>query len=238
MYRWLSALLCLALIAVVPAGSASAAVQDTHVRFLHAAPGVRDVDVQVDGKPLLKGFAFQSVSDYAPLASGKHKVELFPAGNKNNPILSEEFELEPGMAVTAAIAGQGEDVQVQLYPDKMSGRDGKATLRLIHLSPNAPKVDLSTAAGKVLFSGVGMFEASPYKEIRSGALNFVINPSGNPEAPTVSEVAVDLEPGKVYSAVLTGMAGTAPSLEVLLLEDGVVPGLPKSGMGGASPIVE
>jgi hypothetical protein len=35
-----------------------------------------------------------------------------------------------------------------------------------------------------------------------------------------------------------GVAGQAPGLEVLLLEDGIVPGLPKSGMGGASPIVE
>lgn len=208
------------------------------MRFLHAAPGVRNIDVHVDGNVLLKGFAFQSVSEYTALSSGKHKIELFATGDTEDPLFSEEFDLESEVAVTAAVAGQGEDLQVELYPDQSNVRDRQASLRLIHLSPNAPKVDLATLEGQGLFTGIDVLAASPYKDISPGELNFTINPSGNPEAPTVSEVAVDLEPGKAYSAVLTGVAGAAPGLEVLLLEDGILPGLPKTGLGGASPIVE
>lgn len=238
--RSMSVLLCFLILSLtaLPSVGAAAATNNAHVRFLHAAPGVRNIDIHVDGNALLKGFAFQSVSDYAPLSSGKHQIELFATGEQKDPIFSEEFDLEAEVAVTAAVAGQGEDLHVELYPDQSGLRDNQASLRLIHLSPNAPTVDLATLGGQGLFTGIDALAASPYKELSPGELNLTINPSGNPEAPTVSEVALDLEPGKAYSAVLTGIAGAAPGLEVLLLEDGIVPGLPKTGLGGASPIVE
>ncbi|AQS57068.1 hypothetical protein B0W44_16235 [Novibacillus thermophilus] len=240
MMRTLSVLLCslvLSFAVSLPAAGSQAASDDAYVRFLHASPDLLNVDVYVDGHRVLEGFEFQSVSDYASLRGGKHKVELFASGETETPIVRDSFELEPGVAVTAAIAGQEEDLDVALFPDRSGGRGDQASLRLIHLSPNAPEVDVS-ADDRALFTGIGVLTASQYSDLPAGEVNLSINPSGNPEAPTVSEVALDLEPGKAYSTVLMGVAGQAPGLEVLLLEDGVVPGLPKSGMGGASPIVE
>lgn len=239
MLRRLAFLLCLSLVlvSVVPAGNASAA-ENGFVRFLHVIPNVPTVDVVVDGDVLLQNFSFQDVSAYTPLAGGSHTVEYYAPQDKAQPLLSQNINIPAGTPATVAVTGQAEDLHLSVYRDRTGSADDQASLRIIHLSPNAPSIDVSTVEGSPLFAGEQYTEATDYEQIPAGAVNLQVNPSGNPEAPIVAEAAFDLEPGKAYSAVVAGMFGVAPSTEFILLEDGIIPELPKSGMGGASPIVD
>jgi hypothetical protein len=74
----LGGLALLILLGAQPARTSAAA--PAYIRVIHASPAVGTADVFVDGNLLLSSFAFGSVTDYAPLPAGPHKVQIALVG--------------------------------------------------------------------------------------------------------------------------------------------------------------
>src|ERR1700759_2116269 len=53
---------------------------DATVRVVHASPGAPNVDVLIDGQPVVQNLAFGSATEYFPVSSGDHKIQITPTG--------------------------------------------------------------------------------------------------------------------------------------------------------------
>ncbi|MFC0523280.1 DUF4397 domain-containing protein [Pontibacillus salicampi] len=190
-------------------------MQQSYVRVFHASPNAPNVDVYVNGQPILQNVAYKQVSDYIPVMPGDYQIIITPAG-KQEAVLTKDVSVPANAAVTLAAAGKVENLQLVAYQDDINPEMGKAKVRFIHLSPDAPNVDIAVAGGDVLFSNVGFTEASDYITIPQTTVDIEVRPAGSNKA-VLTLKGVKFENGQVYNVAAVGLVEGQPELEALLL---------------------
>jgi hypothetical protein len=188
------------------------------LRVLHASPDAPAVDVYADGKLLIASLPYKGGTSYAPLPAGAHKIEVYPAGKKEKPVLTGEVKLESGMAYTAAAAGALANLELVSYQDDSAAPQDSSRVRFIHLSPDAPPVDIASKAGDVIFSNVAFKGNSGYIQTAPGTADLQIRPAGTSQA-ILRIPKVPLAPGKSYTLIAVGFLKGDPGVEVLVLAD-------------------
>jgi hypothetical protein len=190
------------------------------VRVAHLAPDAPNVDVYVNGDPVLTDVPYTTVSDYLSLPAGTQQVTVYPTGDTTSPVIDAPVELAAGGAYTVAAVGLVADdsLTAQVYQDDLRSHDpGDAKVRVVHASPDAGPVDVVPRGGQALVAGLTFPEASPYAEVPAGTYTLDVNAAGtNKTALTVPDA--NLASGGVYSAFAVGTV-FADSLNVLLVQD-------------------
>jgi hypothetical protein len=187
------------------------------LRVLHAIPNAPAVDVYADGQKLLTNVAYGKATDYFPVPGGSYQVDIYPTGMTGNALLSRKVKLTPAGTYTLAAAGTLEKPELIGYTDETSAPAGSARVRFIHLSPDAPGVDIAVKGGNTLFSNVGFTQATRYANVAPGTYDLDVKLAGtNTVALAVPNVSV--AGGMTYTIVAIGLAGGNPALEALLLK--------------------
>jgi LPXTG-motif cell wall-anchored protein len=205
MYRKIGLLigaLVLSLSLLVPASAQSG---NARVRVIHASPDAPAVDVYVDGSAVLTNVAFRAISDYLSLPAGPHRIAVAPAGaGESAAVITANPTLDAGMAYTIAAVGNVANIQAQIYNDNLAApAAGRAHVRVIHASPDAPAVDVRVAGGPALFSNLAFPNASDYLPVDAGSYNLQVTPAG------ATDVVIDLPntnltAGTIYDVVAVG----------------------------------
>lgn len=105
-------------------------------------------------------------------------------------------------------------------PAVASAQQGDSYLRLAHLSPDTPKVDVYVAsasdpARSFVVPGVGYGAVSPYQPLPAGSYVISMRGAGAPaDSPAVISASVDARPGGAYTVAGVGMSA-ALGLSVL-----------------------
>jgi len=117
----------------------------SYLRVAHAAPGAGAVDVYVDNSSVASNVPFGAVSDYLALKAGTHTVTVTVVGVPDAVVFEETVDLDARSVTTVAATLSADDGEVvpQAYADTaLTPTDDESALRLVHLSPNAPAVDI------------------------------------------------------------------------------------------------
>ncbi|MGM0371672.1 MAG: DUF4397 domain-containing protein, partial [Halobacteriota archaeon] len=98
-----------------------------------------------------------------------------------------------------------------------------SAIRIVHLSPDAPMVDVTTANGTVLADGLSFQESSEYMTVPAGDYEVQIRADAPDQNGTVVTTAnVSVENGTAYSAMALGYVNATEEqapFEVALTED-------------------
>lgn len=216
-----------------------------YLRVVHASPDAPAVDVYVDNTSALTDVPFGNVSDYLTLDSGVHTVTITPAGDNQTVVFRGNVTLDPRSASTLYAAGEVSQNASTTFGPIVAGNDAftpgpnTSAVRFVHLSPDAPPVDVTTQNGtEVLADNLSYGNASDYMTVPAGNHTIEIRAAtpGN-NGTIVRTVDVSLSNRTAYSAVAVGYLDpeTAPAgtpLDVLVTEDasitihlpGVTPG--------------
>src|ERR687895_135556 len=190
------------------------------VRVAHLAPDAPNVDVYVNGDPILTDIPYTTVSEYLSLPAGTQQVTVYATGDTTSPVIDVPVELAAGGAYTVAAVGLVADgsLSAQVYEDDLrSPASGNAKVRVVHASPDAGPVDVVPRGGQALVSGLAFPEATSYGEVPAGTYTLDVNAAGTKKtALTVPDAT--LASGGVYSAFAVGTV-FADSLNVLLVQD-------------------
>lgn len=194
----------------------------SYVRVLHASPNAPAVDVYVNNTPTFRNIAYRNFSEYFPLqGGGLYNVKVFPAGIKVNPIIDENLFIPEGKIYTVAAIGEPSNISVLPVEDSPLRpiSPGKASVRFVHLSPDAPNVDITLPNGTKLFSNVGYKGITEYIPVTSGTYTIQAIPtSTNNVVLTVPNITV--QPNKFYTIYVVGYALKTPGLQALIPLDG------------------
>ncbi|MFH5801183.1 DUF4397 domain-containing protein [Haladaptatus sp. CMAA 1911] len=179
----------------------------SRVRGIHAIPDGPEVDVYVDGNRVLQNLAFKDVSDYLEFEPGRYTVQVAPAGQgQGSAVVDEQVTLDANTDYTIAAGGTLESPKAFVFVDENQvPPENQARLRAVHLSPDAPAVDIA-AEGNVLVKGLKYGTASEYVEVPAGSYSIEVRPAGSNEA--VATFDVNLEGGTVVSAFAVGFLQT------------------------------
>lgn len=188
----------------------------SYVRVLNASPDAPAVDIYINGGLIFKNIKFKDFTEYVQLSMGQYKMEVYPVGQMDKPVLAQNIQVPEKQVITIAAAGNFEDLQ--LIPYIEGDADGLAMnqsrVRLIHLSPDAPEVDV-LINGQIVFNNIGFMDATDYIKVVSGTYNIVVNLAGTND--TVLTFSPQLNSQKVYTIYVVG---NPPNLSEIQSLDG------------------
>lgn len=207
-------------VAIVATGGVGVAAADddsgdgeAKLRAAHAVPDAPAVDVLVNGSVAVPGLEFGEVTGYLELPEGEYDVAINVAGTTTT-VDSFEVELD-GEDYTAAATGnlepEGEDpgFDLDVFQDKLGVLDdGQGRVRVYHLSPDAPAVDVAVAGdddepGLSLARDIEFGEAGEDVEVPAGEYPVAVSPAGSSD-PVFGPVDVEVKAGQVLSVFAEG----------------------------------
>jgi hypothetical protein len=225
-----------------PAG-ASAAGAVGYVRLAHLSPDTPEVDVYLSSPSgavapkKFPGVGYGVVSDYLTLPVGSYAVAMRGAGAAEStaPVLTTQVSVEAGKAYTVAGVGRHADLGLRIINDDLSLPDsGKAKVRIVQASIQAPVLNVSVATGSTIADGVQFASTTDYREVKQGNWTVDLRQAGGGRT---SAVKCTLTGGNVYSLfVLDRPAGLTAELRTDAQRTGGMPkGGVETGAGGAQP---
>lgn len=225
MGRRRSILAAVALVLVLAGAlAAPATAQDNQamVRVVHASPDAPAVDVLVDGDVVFSDVSFAEVTPYAPLAAGRHRVQVRPAGNQAQPVIDTTLDVQADTDYTVAAAGRLAEIRpVVLTDDNDLPSAQQARVRAVHLSPDAPAVDVAVAGGPVLFGNLSFGNASGYQAVDAGTVNLQVRAAGTDRV-VLDLPNTNLNGGTVYTVFVVGLLQGQPPLQAVPTQDAPV----------------
>jgi hypothetical protein len=181
-------------------------VPNPTVRFVNASPDAPAVDVSIDGKPIAKGVAFGSASDYASLPPGDHRLQVAPVDG-GSPIIDQTITLQGWTPYILAAVGQRANIQLQTYQvDPSETPQGQARVRFINAVTGGPNLDLGIAGSQnPLFTGVGFPNAADYQGVNVGAYDLEVRNTDSGEV-LLTTPGIHIDAGQVYDIFAIGEA--------------------------------
>lgn len=189
------------------------------IRILHASPGTPAVDIYVNGDLVVQDLGYGEITDYLEVEPTEYNVKVFPAGETTNPALDVDL-IVPGGEITTVTA-VGIYPEVQLLPIAQTVKcplPDRALVRFIHLSPDAPAVDVVFPDGTQLFCGVEYQEVTDYLPAKAGVYELQVRPSGV-DTVIITLPQVTLKADHIYSIYALGRLEGMPDLKAMVIED-------------------
>lgn len=186
------------------------------VRVFHAALQAPNVDVYVNDQMVFSNLAFGDFTRYVYLDEGEYNVSVYLAGQKDRPVINQMVDVPSQQIFTIAATGNLDNLGLLVIPDKVSKSPSQnySSVRVIHLSPNAPGVDI-LVDGDTLFEDISFGEGTDYVDLNPGTYN--VNVVLNTDKSVVLPLKVTLNPDKIYTIYIIG---NPPTLQAVQVVDG------------------
>lgn len=232
------------------AGAGTAAVETTQsetsdARVAHVSPDAPAVDVLVDGDAVLEGVEFGAVSDYLEVESGDLDVVIRTSENETE-VFNDTITVEPDTSYTVAATGVvAEDTFTpEVYVDDAAQpADENASVRLVHVSPDAGPVDVTVeSSGAVLYDNATFPNATDYATVPAGDYTLEVRPAtADNDGEVLTTFNVTLEGGTASSAFAAGFlapdeAAADTPFDLIVAEDAVSDETNETMMNATAPV--
>lgn len=196
--------------------SAPVSMQPAKIRLLHASPNAPAVDVYVNSQRVLQNITFKQYSNYISLPQGQYRFDVYPTNTQSSPLFSAIVPAMGGYIYTIAAAGDIAKLQLLSFVDSTYLPYGEAKIRFVHLSSDAPAVDLAMKDSDILFPNVPFKQATEFLQVSPGSAHLDVLVTGMKNV-ILSLPDVKVEANKIYSVYLIGFTNKEPKLEALFL---------------------
>lgn len=178
-----------------------------YVSFYHGSPATPSISIEVDNRLYnTNSFDYSTYFDYGRFYTGKRAFSFKPV-NAANSLLDTLVTFEADKAYSFFISEEESSFVPVIAEDELkTPASGKALIRLVHLSPDSPAINLvigNDADG--LFEDQTYQEVSDYEEIDGGRLDFHVHSSADNQE-MVSAAGINVREGRIYTLVVRGYA--------------------------------
>ncbi|MDP4171687.1 MAG: DUF4397 domain-containing protein [Bacillota bacterium] len=188
------------------------------IRLIHAAPQAANVDVYVNENKIVKNFSFKQISSYFTLPPGKYQIDVYPEGNMTEAVISKKIEAVDGKSYTLAVIEGEKHLRLISYLNEAMVPHNETKIRFIHLSPDAPAVDIAVPNGDVVFENVSYKQATNYLALTPMTIDLEARVTSTKQI-ALSLPKLKFRPNVAYSIIAVGYAKEKPELETLIIKD-------------------
>ncbi|MCR6110741.1 DUF4397 domain-containing protein [Bacillus sp. A301a_S52] len=222
--RWLISLSFLVMLlgfaSIFPAIAGAEKAEEAKLRIVHASPNTSAVDVYVNKDKIISDMGFKDVSEYLAVEEGSYDIKLYSSGSKpddSEPVLEENVTVMGGEGYTFAAGGKSSEISLFEFKDELSSSENEAKIRVIHLSPDAPAIDVYSLESP-LVKALEYKKASVYETLPEGNYTFDIKPEGQDKA-IFNLPNVELKNGKNYTIIGLGLLKGDPAFDMIISQD-------------------
>lgn len=185
---------------------------NSQVLIVHASPDAPGVDIIVDNAstPAVTNLTFPANTGYVPLPSGTRNVKVNVTGTSTTAINADLNLVANTNYTVFAIDSVSSIEPLVLVDDLTAPASGKAHVRFVHLSPNAPAVDIAVAGGPVLFSNVSFKDFQGFTPVDAGSYDLEVRLAGTTNV-VLPLNGINLTDGTIYTVFAKGFVGGSGS---------------------------
>lgn len=222
------------------AQAAPAEPTGTLVRLAQLQPDLMDVELVVSSvadsrrSVVSATLHYGDVSAYQAVEPGDYVVSMRPAGSAEPPKVNKTFSVQRGTVSTlAAVRHELTPDDLGVFTDDLAApAPGRSRVRVLNAVSPPPELDIHDADDRPVVLGLPLAQASPYREVEPGSMQWKVGSPSGPATP----VSFDVAPNEVASVVLTAGDG-GPRARVVVDAGGpavVPPGPVHAGFGGTA----
>jgi len=142
---------------------------------VHASPDAPAVDLLVDGAVAGTGLTFPTNTAYLPVSAGTRNVKINVSGTAIRD--QRRPAARAGTSYTVFACDKVASISTLVLTDNLAApRRERPTCRFVHLSPDAPAVDVAIQGVGVLFANRAFKQFSAFTRER-GTYNLEVRPS-------------------------------------------------------------
>ena len=174
------------------------------VMVIHASPDAPPVDVLLDDELFAESLEFPNNTRYTSLDAGTHNVKVNVA-NTDNTVIEADLDLLADTYYSVFACNVVANIEPLVLVDDFSDPGLEHSLvRFVHLSPDAPAVDVTLTDGTVLFGNVTFKGATDYKLIDVGLYDLQVRLAGTEDVVLELDDVV-LGPKVIYTIWAKGL---------------------------------
>jgi len=178
----------------------------SRIMVVHASPDAPAVDAFLGIQPLGYGLTFPNHTRYRYTWSGERNFRLNLAGT-TTAALKVPVTLNPRTFYSAFAVNRVSALEPLLLTDDLTPPAmGKAHVRFVHLSPDAPAVDVALAGGAVVFGDKEFKGFTPFTPLPAGTYDLEVRVAGTSTV-ALPLPGIKLEAGKIYTVFAKGLLG-------------------------------
>ncbi len=189
------------------------------VKVVHASPDAPGVDLLVDDKVAGTNLTYPNNTGYLQVNSGTRNIKVNVTGSSTT-VIEANLSLMTNKNYSIFAVNSVSNIEAIVFDDDLRApASGKAHVRFIHLSPDAPAVDITLSDGTIVFGNYVFKQGSAFTPLDAGTYDLQARVSGT------STVALDLpgiqlEAGQIYTVFargfLSGSGNQALSAEIIV----------------------
>ncbi len=195
------------------------------VSFYNGSSGSQPFDILLDNQRINnQGFKYTDYSNYLNLVPGDRKIKITPI-NAVNALIDTTIKVQDKKAYSLFIASAQQKTTLLAVQDSiLTPAAGKAVVRVVNLSPDAPAVDITTSgtSSQALSSGLAFKKITPFVELPAGTHSLQIKGNGE-GAELLPKSEITLESGRAYTLIVRGTVaaptGDAAALSAQLIKN-------------------
>ncbi len=173
------------------------------VKVVHASPDAPGVDLLVDNAVAGTNLTFPNNTGYLTVPSGTRNVKVNVTGTMTTVIEANVPFMQDRNYSVFAVNSVANIEPLLIEDDLTAPASGKAHVRFIHLSPDAPAVDITLTDGTVVFGNRAFKDFTAFTPLDAGSYDLQVRVAGT------TTVALDLpgitvESGKIYTVFAKG----------------------------------
>ncbi len=178
---------------------------EANVMVVHASPDAPAVDLYLDNTLVnATPLNYPGNTGYLDVEAGTRNIKVTAAGaGVGSPVINADVPFEEDKDYTVFAVNTLGNIEPLVLEDNLTDpAAGKAHVRVVHLSPDAPNVDVVVQGGPELFSDLEFKEATAFTPVDAGTYTLEVQPVGTDLAAVTATLT--LEAGKIYTVFAKG----------------------------------
>jgi hypothetical protein len=174
---------------------------------VHASPNAPAVDLLVDNGVAGSGLAFPNNTAYLPVDAGTRNVKVNVSGTSTT-VINADLTLTANANYTVFAVDSVSKISTVVLTDNLAmPATGKAHVRFVHLSPNAPAVNITLTNGTIVFGNKAFKQATDFTPLDAGTYDLQVRDAATNNTVVLSLPGIALTNGKIYTVFAKGFLG-------------------------------
>ena len=179
----------------------------SNVLVVHASPNAPGVDLLVDDQKVnSSALVYPTNTGYLSVNAGTRNVKVNVAGTSTTVTNANLPFLKDGNYSLFAVDSVSKISAILLSDDLTAPASGKAHVRFVHLSPDAPAVDVAVTGGGVVFNNISFKNGTSFTPLDAGTYNLEVRVAGTSTV-ALPLPGIALSAGKIYTVFAKGFLG-------------------------------
>ncbi len=180
-----------------------------NVMVVHASPNAPAVDLLVDNAVAGTGLAFPDNTGYLAVNAGTRNVKVNVSGTTTT-VINADLALTANTNYSVFAVDSVSKISAVVLEDNLAmPAAGKAHVRFVHLSPNAPAVNITLTNGTIVFGNKAFKQATDFTPLDAGTYDLQVRDAATNNTVVLNLNGITLAAGEIYTVFAKGFVGGA-----------------------------